>query len=165
MFVNDVTVGPIAINMSMQPRMGGGVLKFGFGRDVPPWILKTHTNTIRPILRQILSKIIRCFLNLSQFKFGKILKKWPIHVAYQSLHFIRGHSYTKRLILLCMLAAHPGRVFCTEYPALGMQRRWKLILYLTTKHRPIMVFMNTLNTHPTCPTLVVLHYIKVDLYE
>ena len=35
---------------------------------------------------------------------------------YQILHFIRGHSYTKRLILLPMLAAHPCRVFCTKYP-------------------------------------------------
>ena len=32
------------------------------------------------------------------------------------MHFIRGHSYTKRLILLAMLAARSRRVFCTEFP-------------------------------------------------
>ena len=42
---------------------------------------------------------------------------WKIDpFIYQILHFIRGHSYTKRLILLPMLAAHPPRVFCTKYP-------------------------------------------------
>ena len=75
-----------------------GVLKFGFGMDVPPQNLKVdpykyqffkksewiHT-PIGPTLGQILSKINRfskIFLNLSQFwlKFGKILKNRPIHI-------------------------------------------------------------------------------------
>ena len=38
---------------------------------------------------------------------------------YQILRFLRGHSYTKTLILLPMLAAHPRRVFCTDYPPGG----------------------------------------------
>ena len=74
MFVNDVTVGLIAINMSMQPRMGGGYSSLGL-------VGMCHRGFWRPIqipsdqfcflnLSQILSKIIRCFLNLSQFKFG-----------------------------------------------------------------------------------------------
>ena len=106
-----------------------GVLKFGFGRDVPMQNLKadtesTNTNFSRksdPCIYQSaqfwakspnLSKI---FLNLSQFwlKFGKNLKINPF--IYQILHFIRGRSYTKRLILLPMLGANPCKVFCTEY--------------------------------------------------
>ena len=61
----------------------------------------------------------KIFLKLSQF--GSNLRKfWKIGpFIYQILHFIRGHSYTKRLILLAMLAAHPHRVFCTEYPPGG----------------------------------------------
>ena len=35
---------------------------------------------------------------------------------YQNLHFMRGHSYTMRLILLPMMAAHPHRIFRTVYP-------------------------------------------------
>ena len=55
----------------------------------------------------------KIFLNLSQFwlNFGKIDP-----FIYQILHLTRGHSYTKRLILLPMLAAHLCRVFCTKYP-------------------------------------------------
>ena len=106
-----------------------GVLKFGFGRDVPLRNLKEdpykyqffkkkwpiHT-PICSILGQFSVKspdFVKIFLNLSQFwfKFGKINP-----FIYQILHFIRGHSYTKRLILLPMLVAHPHRIFCTESP-------------------------------------------------
>ena len=65
------------------------------------------------------SKIL---LNLSQFwlKFGKNFKKINpfIHFCIPNFEFYnRGHSYTKRLILLPMLAAHHlCRVFWTEYP-------------------------------------------------
>ena len=56
------------------------------------------------------------FLILSQFwlKFGQILKNRPILIP--DFAFYKGHSYTKRLILLPILAAHPRRVFCTKYP-------------------------------------------------
>ena len=47
---------------------------------------------------------------------GKFWKIAPF--IYQILHFIRGHSYIKRLILPPMLAAHPRGVFCSEYPLL-----------------------------------------------
>ena len=52
--------------------------------------------------------------------FGSNLGKfWKIDPStYQILHFIRGHSYTERLILLPMLAAHPRRVVCTENPTI-----------------------------------------------
>ena len=44
-------------------------------------------------------------------------KFWNIDpFIYQILHFIKCHLYTKRLILLPMLAAHPRRIFYTEYP-------------------------------------------------
>ena len=72
----------------------------------------------------IFSKI---FLILSQF-WPNLAKFWKIvPFIYQILHFIRGHSYTKRLILLPMLAAHPRRVFCTKYPPRGRS------LYLTVR--------------------------------
>ena len=41
---------------------------------------------------------------------------------HQILYVISGYSYTKRLILLHMLAAHPSRVFCTEYPPGGLHQ-------------------------------------------
>ena len=85
---------------------------------------QTHTNTnfsrkSDPFIYQLdqfsakfwakSSDFPKIFLNLSQF--------WKIDpFIYQILHFIKGHSYTKRLILLPMLAAHPRRVFYTEYP-------------------------------------------------
>ena len=105
-----------------------GVLKFGFGRDVPPWNLKVdYTNTsfssqnnsfiyqLAQFLGQILNKITNLFQHFLKFwlRFGQIVKNRPF--IYQILHFIRGHSYAKRLILLPMLAAHPHRVFCTKY--------------------------------------------------
>ena len=43
-----------------------------------------------------------------------ILKK-STHI-YKILHYIKGHSDTKKLILLPKFAAHPRKVFCTEYP-------------------------------------------------
>ena len=36
-------------------------------------------------------------------------------VNNQTVCFIRGHLYTRRMILLPMFAAHPYRVFCNEY--------------------------------------------------
>ena len=47
----------------------------------------------------------------------QIWETWKIdRFIYQITHFIRGHSYIKRLTLLPMLAAHPRRFFCTKYP-------------------------------------------------
>ena len=72
--------------------------EFGFGRDVPPPILKVDPYKyqffkkkwpihipIGPIFGQILSKspdFSKIFLNLSQFwlKFGELLKNQPIHI-------------------------------------------------------------------------------------
>ena len=105
-----------------------GLLKFGFGRDVPQRNLKVDPYKyqffkkkwpihipIGPIWAKS-PKFSIIFLNLSQFwlKFGKILKNQLIHVP--NFAFYMDHSYTKRLILLPMMAAHPYRVFCTEYP-------------------------------------------------
>ena len=78
--------------------------------------------SICPIFGQILSKITRFFPKFPYIwaRFGSNLWKfWKINpFIYQILHFIRGHSDTKRLILLPMLVACPclHRVFCTEYP-------------------------------------------------
>ena len=58
--------------------------------------------------------IVPIFLKLERSNLGKFWKINPF--LYQILHFNRGHSYIKRLILLSMLAAHPHRVFRTEYP-------------------------------------------------
>ena len=58
-------------------------------------------------------------------------KFWKIDpFIYQILHFIRGHSYTKRLILLPMLAAHPCRVlnFVLSTPPPGL---WYCYAYIT----------------------------------
>ena len=107
--------------------LGGGVFKFGL--KVDPYKYQFYMKkwpihiSIGPILGLILSKIThfsKIFLNLSQFwlKVGKILKIDPF--IYQILCFIRCHSYTKRLILLPMLAAHPRRFLYTEYPPLGL---------------------------------------------
>ena len=85
--------------------------------QIPIFLEKvTHSLPICPIFGEILSKITQIFLNLANFcsNLGKIGKIDPF--TYQILHFIRVHSYTKRLILLPMLAAHPRRLFCTEYP-------------------------------------------------
>ena len=50
-------------------------------------------------------------------KMGSNLGKlWKIDPFIYAKIFIGGYSNTKRLILLPMLAAHPRRVFCTEYP-------------------------------------------------
>ena len=59
------------------------------------------------------------FLNLSQFwlKFGELLKNRPILIP--NFAFYKEYSYTKRLILLPMLVAHPHRVFGTEYPPIN----------------------------------------------
>ena len=87
---------------------------------------QTHTNTnfsrksdpfnmpIGPILRQILNKITKFSKDFFGSHLGKFWKIEPF--IYKTLHFIRGHLCTKRLILLPMLVAHPRRVFCTEYP-------------------------------------------------
>ena len=119
---------------------GVGLLKFGFGRDVQPRNLKVDPYKYQffkkkwpihipfgPIFGKILSRIARFFQNFLKFEpvlaqiwasFGSNLENfWKINpFIYQILYFIRGHSYTKRLMLLPMLAAHPRRVFCTKYP-------------------------------------------------
>ena len=123
------------LDISLRGHNPGDVLKFGFGRDVPPRNLKVdpyNTNFSRksdPFMYQLVQFVAKFwakspdfskfFLNLSQFwlKFGELLKNQPIHIPI--LHFIRGHSYTKRLILLPMLATHPRRVFCIKYPPPG----------------------------------------------
>ena len=57
-------------------------------------------------------------------KFSNLGKFWKIDpFIYQILHFIKGHPYTKRLILLHMLVAHPCRVFCTGYPPGRISKR------------------------------------------
>ena len=123
-----------------------GVLKFGSGRDVPPWNLKVDPYKyqffkkklpihipIGPILGQILNKITNFFQNFLKFEpnLAKFRKIDPF--IYQILHFIRGHSYTKRLILLPMLAAHPRRVFCTKYP-LGVHFAYTLCMSKKFQH-------------------------------
>ena len=90
---------------------------------------QTHTNTQIPIFQE---KVIHSICQSDQFYakfwtklpdfskdfFGSNLGKfWKIDpFIYKTLHFIRGHLCTKRLILLPMLVAHPRRDFCTEYP-------------------------------------------------
>ena len=112
-----------------------GVLKLGFGRDVPLRNLKvdpykyqslkekpTHSYTDRPKFGPNFwaksRDFSRIFLNLSQFglKFRKFLKNLPIHIS--NFAFYEGHPWpcAKRLILLPMLVARLHRVFCTEYP-------------------------------------------------
>ena len=104
---------------------GGGagrqVLKFGFGRDMPLQNMKgdpANTNfswKSDPFIYksvQFWAKSWRKFFfedfwNLSQF--------W-LKFIYQILHFIRGHSYTKRLILLPMLMACLRRSFVLSTP-------------------------------------------------
>ena len=61
---------------------------------------------------------------------GKLWKMNPF--VYQILHFIRGHSYTKRLILLPMLAACACKVFCTETPS-GHYIQWHPISWCGKK--------------------------------
>ena len=82
--------------------MPGGVLKFGFGRDVPPRNLKVDPYKykffkkkwpihipIGPIFGQILSKITRFFQNFLKFEqFGDLLKNQPIHIP--NFAFYRG---------------------------------------------------------------------------
>ena len=96
-----------------------GVLKFVFGKDVPPQTLKVDAYKyqffkkklpihlpIGPIWGQIWAKSP----DFSKFfkNFGSNLGKfWKINpFIYQILHFIRCHLHTKWLILLPMLAAH-----------------------------------------------------------
>ena len=87
---------------------------------------QTHTNSnfarksdpfnmpIGPIFAKFWTKLP----DFSKDFFGSNLGKfWKIDpFIYKTSHFIRGHSCTKRLLLLSMLVAHPRRVFCTEYP-------------------------------------------------
>ena len=55
---------------------------------------------------------------LSQFwlKFREILKSWPIHILNFAFYNLRGHSYTKRLILLPVIVACPSRAFWLPPP-------------------------------------------------
>ena len=73
----------------------------------------THSYTNWPnFWAQFWAYIIAWFFQNS-LKFEPILKNWPIYTPNSA--FYKGHSYTKRLILLPMLMACPHRVFCTEY--------------------------------------------------
>ena len=90
-----------------------GVLKFGFDRDVTPWNLKVDPYKYQffkkkwPIYIPIRPNFEQNHLIFPKFwlKFGKILKINPF--TYQIMLFMRGHSYTKRLILPPMLAKYP----------------------------------------------------------
>ena len=111
----------------MLQDLNPGGTQVRFCRDMP---LQNSTHTYTPT--QIQEKMIHSYTNLlnlgPKFEqnhpiFTKFLaqiwenfekKKHPF--IYQILHFIRVHSYTKRLILLPMLVAYPHRVFCNEYP-------------------------------------------------
>ena len=100
----------------------------GFDWDVPPRNLKvdpTNTNfsrksdpfmsfyiPISPILSQIRS-FYQYFLKFEPI-FGKFWKMDPF--VYQILHFIRGHSYTKRLILLACWRHVPVGSFVMSTP-------------------------------------------------
>ena len=82
----------------------------------------THSYTNRPNFRPnfehnhlIFSKFYLTFEPILAQIWQKFWKFDPF--IYQILHFVRGHLYMKRLILLPMLAACPRRVFCTEYPS------------------------------------------------
>ena len=106
------------------------VNKFGFCRDVPLQKLKVDPYKYQffkikwPLYlcytlpnfeqnRLILQKFSYIWANFG-LNLGKFWKVDPF--KYQILCLIRGHSYTKRLILLPMLMACPRRVFCTGYP-------------------------------------------------
>ena len=115
-----------------RPWAPGGVLKFGFGRDVPPRKSKVDPYKcqffkkkwpihipIGPFFGQVLSKITWFFQNF--LKFEPILAQiWGTFEksthSYTKFCILLGVTHTKRLILLPMLAAHPRRVFCTKYP-------------------------------------------------
>ena len=77
------------------------------------------TYQLAQFLEKFWAKSPDFFPNFLKFEsiFGSNLGKfWKINpFTYQILHFIRGHSYTKGLILLPMLAAHSPRVFYTGY--------------------------------------------------
>ena len=86
------------LDISLRGPNPGDVLKFGFGRDVPPRNLKVdpyNTNFSRksdPFMYQLVQFVAKFwakspdfskfFLNLSQFwlKFGELLKNQPIHI-------------------------------------------------------------------------------------
>ena len=106
--------------------LAGGVLKFGFARDVLPRNLKvnpykyqffkgkvTHLYTNRPNFwakfwakSPDFSKIPWIWL-----KFGKILKNQPIHIPNSA--FYRGSFLYQE----ADFATHVGgKIFCTEYP-------------------------------------------------
>ena len=104
---------------------GGGVLIVFGGKK---WTIHIPIRPSLAFLGQILSKIAQCFQNFPKMsQIGSNLRKfWKIYAfIYQIMHFIWGHSYTKRLILLPMLAAGPRRVY--EYP------RALILLHLNRK--------------------------------
>ena len=105
-------------HLTSQP---GGVLKFGFGREVPPRNLK-----VDPYKNQFFKKkVTQSYTNRPTYgpsfepnrpifpNFGKILKNPPIH-APNSL-FYKGQFIYQEADLQPMLAACPRKVFCTEY--------------------------------------------------
>ena len=74
----------------------------------------THWYTSQPEITKI-TWYFQIFLDMSQFwlNLGNFCKVDPF--MSQILHKIKGHWYTRRLILLPMFAAHPCRIFCTKY--------------------------------------------------
>ena len=104
-----------------------GILKFGFGRDVPPQNLKVDPykyqffgpihKPIRPKLRQILSKITRFFQNFLKFEpilaqIWENLEKSTVH-SYTKLHFIPGIICQEADCYPCWRHMIPVRVLCT----------------------------------------------------
>ena len=85
---------PGLIQMSPDGTFYPGVLKFGFGRDVPPRNLKekvTYSYTNRPNVWSKFEHSCPKFPNFfikSQFwlKFGKILKNLLIHIPKSAVH-------------------------------------------------------------------------------
>ena len=119
-----IYVSSISSKLICNPKGHSSLVLVGMCRSGIWQQTRTNTNFSRksdpfnmpigPILRQILNKITRFFKRFLWLKFRKILKIDPF--IYKTLHFIRGHLCTKRLILLPMLVAHPRSDFCTEYP-------------------------------------------------
>ena len=117
---------PILLTPPQKKKYSGWVLlgcaaaEFESGPVQIPFFQQKVTHSYSNF-RIILSKIawfFQSFFKIWANRGPNLGKFWKIDpFAYQILHhFIRGHSYTKRLILLPMLAAHPRKVFCTDIP-------------------------------------------------
>ena len=105
-----------------------GVLKFAFGRDVPPWNFKvdlTNTKFSRKSDQsdQFCTKFsakspnfFKIFLNLTKFwlKFQKFLKNRPIHIP--NFAFYAGSFIHQEAEFVTHVGSTSPRVFCTECP-------------------------------------------------